>query len=79
MPEAALTSPVETPEEEFHVHRLFVDRAKQVGARSVSFIWHPWSLHRFDPQMTMLESMFTYIGEKDLPVATFADYVQILK
>jgi peptidoglycan/xylan/chitin deacetylase (PgdA/CDA1 family) len=79
MPEAARTSPVKTPREEFDVHRLFVDKAMQVGAGSVSLVWHPWSLRRFDPQMTMLEWLFSYIGEKGLPVATFADYVRTLE
>jgi peptidoglycan/xylan/chitin deacetylase (PgdA/CDA1 family) len=79
MPEAARTSPVKTPREEFDVHRLFVDRAMQTGAGSVSLIWHPWSLYRFDPQMTMLEWLFMYVGEKELPVATFADYVWTLR
>jgi peptidoglycan/xylan/chitin deacetylase (PgdA/CDA1 family) len=79
MPEAALTCPVKTPREEFGIHRLFVDRAVRTGAGYVSLIWHPWSLHRFDPQMKMLEWLFEYVGERELPVATFAGYVRTLE
>jgi hypothetical protein len=79
MPEAALTSPVKTPREEFEIHRLFVDRAIGTGAGHVSLIWHPWSLHRFDPQMKMLEWLFEYVSEKEMPVATFADYIRALE
>jgi len=79
MPEAALTDFVRTPQEEFAVHRLFVDRAVREKLGHVSLIWHPWSLHAFDPEMKMLELVFSYVRDRRLPAATFADYVCTLK
>ena len=78
MPEANLSTPIETPKQEFDIHRLFLDKAVEMGVGHVSLIWHPWSLHRFDPEMTMLEMVFQYVRERSLPVGTFADYVATL-
>jgi len=78
MPEAAATRFVETPQEEFDMHRLFIDKAMEIGAGHVSLIWHPWSLHRFDPAMKMLELVFQYVRDRNLPARTFADYVKTL-
>lgn len=79
MPEAAPTRFVETPEEEFNMHRLFIDKAVAMHAFHVSLIWHPWSLHRFDPEMKMLELMFQYVRDRRLPVAIFTEFVRTLK
>ena len=76
MPEAAPTGLVETPEEEFDVHRRFIDKALEQQATHVSLIWHPWSLHRFDPEMKMLDLMFAYVRDRGLPASTFADFAE---
>jgi hypothetical protein len=68
-----LTGFLETPQEEFEVHRFFVDRATRDALEYVSLIWHPWSLNRFDPEMRMLRLMFDYIRSQDLAFARFAD------
>lgn len=78
MPEAAAMRFVETPREEFAMHRLFIDKAVAVGARHVSLIWHPWSLHRFDPEMKMLELVFRHVRDLRLPAATFAGFAGTL-
>ena len=79
LPEAAITDFVQTPEEEFAVHKLFLDRAVETGLGHVSLIWHPWSLHRFDPEMEMLEQVFQYVRDLGLPVSTFGQYVETLR
>jgi hypothetical protein len=79
MPEAAVTDYVKTPEEEFSVHKLFLDRAAREGIGHVSLIWHPWSLHHFDPEMKMLELVFGYVRDRGFTVSTFADYAAALK
>ena len=79
MPEAAVTGFVKTPAEEFNVHRVFIDKAVEKGASHVSLIWHPWSLHRFDPGMEMLELVFAYVDSLQLPAFTFADYLNTLQ
>jgi len=64
---------VRTPDEEFAVHRYFVDRAAAEGLEYVSLIWHPWSLRMFDPAMRMLELLFAYTREQGIGFARFAD------
>jgi hypothetical protein len=71
-PEAVPLKPVSTPQEEFEVHRLFIDRAVALGLPYVSLIWHPWSLMRFDPQMKMLALTFSYVRDRGLEPTTFA-------
>lgn len=78
LPEAQITDYVKTPEEEFNVHRIFIDHAVKTGAGHVSLIWHPWSLHRFDPEMEMVNRIFQYVRELGLPVGKFQDRVRAL-
>jgi peptidoglycan/xylan/chitin deacetylase (PgdA/CDA1 family) len=75
MPEAMVTDFVKTPEEEFAMHRRFVDKGLAMSASHVTLVWHPWSLGAFDPEMKMLDRMFKYVRERAMPVCTFADYV----
>ena len=49
MPEAIRLGPISTPEEEFAMNKLFIDRSIALGFPFVSLIWHPWSLYRFKP------------------------------
>lgn len=71
MPEAIRLTPIRTPEEEFAMNRLFIDRAVEMGLPYVSLIWHPWSLARFDPAMRMLDLTFAYIKELGLEATTY--------
>ncbi len=77
MPEAIPSGYIKTPEEEFAVNnRPFLDRAVRDEMPLVSFIWHPWSLNRFDPAMRMLDITFSYVREQGLASATFAQVLQ---
>ena len=71
-PEAIRLQPIRTLEEEFAINRVFIDRAVQMGLPYVSLVWHPWSLARFDPEMTMLKLTFAYVREIGLEPTTFA-------
>ena len=71
-PEAVPLQPVSTPEQEFEVNRLFIDRAVALDLPYVSLIWHPWSLSRFDPDMRMLELTFAYVRDRGLEATTYA-------
>jgi len=64
---------VETPAEEFAVHRFFIDRAVADGLEYVSLIWHPWSLGRFDPPMTMLDLVFDHVAARGMTFARYED------
>jgi hypothetical protein len=71
-PEAVPLRPISTPEEEFAINRLFIDRAVEMELPYISLIWHPWSLARFDPAMQMLKLTFDYIRELGLEPTTYA-------
>lgn len=70
-PEAVPLRPIETPEDEVAINRLFIDRAVALNLPYVSLIWHPWSLARFDPEMRMLELTFSYVKERGLEATMF--------
>jgi hypothetical protein len=72
MPEAIPSGLIHTPEEEFALNSLFIDRAVALGLPYVSFIWHPWSLARFDPEMRMLDLTFAYVRDLGVEATTFA-------
>ncbi|MFW6188812.1 MAG: polysaccharide deacetylase family protein [Planctomycetota bacterium] len=72
-PEAVPPDFLSTPEEEFAVHRLFVERAAERDFAHVSLIWHPWSLDRFDPEMRMPEMVFRRVRDLGLQMGTYAD------
>jgi len=78
MPEAIPAGFVNGPEEEFAVHRLFLEEAARKSLAHVSLIWHPWSLHRSDPEMTMLGLVFEHVRELGLEPTTFAGLREFL-
>lgn len=71
-PDHVVTDYVRTPEEEFAVHRYFVDRAVSWGLGYVSLVWHPWSLGRFDPEMRMPRLVFEHAAALGVSFGTFA-------
>ncbi len=78
-PEGVPLRPITTPQEEFAINRLFIDRAIALDLPYISLIWHPWSLARFDPAMTMLKLTFGYIQELGIEATTYADEWQRLR
>ena len=71
MPEAMVPGPISKPAEEFAIHRVFLDTAVEMDLPYVSLIWHPWSLYQFDPEMRMLELVFTHVQKLGLEGTTF--------
>lgn len=78
-PEAVPLRPITTPEEEFAINKLFIDRAIDLGLPYVSLIWHPWSLDRFDPTMKMLQLTFAYVRERGMTATTYEAEWQRIK
>ncbi len=76
MPEAIPAQFVRTPDDEFAVNRVFLEKAVQTGKRHVSFIWHPWSLHSFDPEMRMLELTFAHARRLGLHPCSYVDLLR---
>jgi peptidoglycan/xylan/chitin deacetylase (PgdA/CDA1 family) len=71
MPEAIPTKYITTPQEEFDINKIFLDKASKRNLTFVSLIWHPWSLHSFDPEMKMLELTFAYVRKMGLKETTY--------
>lgn len=71
-PEAVAGGFCKTPQDEFKVNRVFMDRALESGKSFVSLIWHPWSLNKFDPDMKMLELTFAHARRLGLKPCTYA-------
>jgi len=71
-PEAVPGAFCETPEDEFRVNKVFLDRASETDKSFVSLIWHPWSLAKFDPDMKMLELTFAHVRRLGLKPCTYA-------
>ena len=78
MPEGIPPGFISTPEEEFAVNQAFLEKAAAEDNSFVSLIWHPWSLHAFDPDMKMLELTFEHVREQGLEPRTYADLFQQL-
>ena len=80
MPEAIPNDYITTPEEEVRYNnRPFIEKAVREEFPLVSLIWHPWSLHRFDPEMKMLDLTFSYVREQRIETKTFNQaYVQVI-
>ena len=60
------------------INKVVIDRAVVEELGFVSLIWHPWSLHRFDPTMEMLDLTFKYIRDLGLTKTTYAGYRDIV-
>jgi peptidoglycan/xylan/chitin deacetylase (PgdA/CDA1 family) len=73
IPEAIPDRFISTPEEEYAINRIFLERAVSQKNCFVSLIWHPWSLELFDPEMKMLELTFAGVRELGLTPCTYAD------
>lgn len=61
-----------TPEEEFAVQRVWIERAIDLGLDYVSPVYHPHSIHRMDPECTVIELLMRYLRRRDIPTTTFA-------
>jgi len=62
---------IETPMEEFQINKYFIDTANKKNKEHITFIWHPWSLGRFDNKMEMLDLVFSYINKIKCKADTF--------
>jgi hypothetical protein len=76
LPEAIPAGFVKTPQDEFTVNRVFLEKAVETSKPHVSLIWHPWSLSAFDPEMKMLELTFAHARSLGLVPSTYADLLR---
>ena len=73
MPESIPQKFISSPQEEFSINKIFLNKAVLTNKTFVSLIWHPWSLHSFDPEMKMIELTFDYVRKLELKPCTYAD------
>ncbi len=78
MPEAIPKGYITTPQEEFAINKIFFEKTLSQKKTYISLIWHPWSLHQFDPEMKMLDLTFSYIRKNKFTPATYAGLHQKL-
>jgi hypothetical protein len=71
-PEAIPNAFCKTPQDEFEVNKVFLDKAVEAAKPFISLIWHPWSLAKFDPDMKMLELTFTHVRRMEMTPSTYA-------
>ncbi len=65
--------PISQPSEETAINAIFLQEALKQDLPFVSFIWHPWSLNRFDPDMQMLRQTFEEVRRLGIQPATYKD------
>jgi hypothetical protein len=62
---------VETPQEEFAVHRGTLDAAAAAGLPFCGLVWHPWTMiHDRDPDGDCIEMVLRYVKEQGWEVTT---------
>ncbi len=59
-----------TPEDHLAWVRQELDYVRAHGCQ-FSPSWHPWSLYRFDPSLTVVDFLLTYAREHKMPVKTY--------
>jgi len=68
--------PTQTPEEEFQVQRVWIDRAVALGLDYVSLIYHPHSLYRLSEDGRLLDLLMRYVKALGLPTTTYTALYQ---
>ena len=69
--------PISTVDEELHFNnRYFIRKALDGSFPVLSLVWHPWSLHMFDPDMSMLRRTFGLVQEESMiEFSTYKDAI----
>lgn len=63
--------PVQTPEEEMMVQRVWIDRAVMRGLPYVSLVYHPHSIYRQSEECRIVELLMRYVKAIGLPTTTY--------
>jgi hypothetical protein len=69
----------ETPEDEFEVHRRWIDKAAERGLGFVSLTLHPWSLVKFHPEAKTVDLLLSYVRERGMPTTTYGQFAEQLR
>jgi hypothetical protein len=60
-----------TPEEEFAVQRVWVDRALALGLDYISPVYHPHSVYRTSPDCRVVELLMRYARHQGMATTTY--------
>lgn len=77
-PGAIPPKPIQKPEEEYAVNKVFIDLARKENKKHLTLAWHPWSIGRFDPKMIALDLTFTYLKKQKFKTGTFLNLYKTL-
>jgi hypothetical protein len=62
---------VQTPQEEFEVHKATLDVGSEAGLPFFCLGFHPWTIvHDKDPEATVVELLIKYAQERGWPIST---------
>ena len=64
--------PPETPEEEFAVQKVWIDRALSENLDYVSLVYHPHSIYRMSEKCQTIALIMQYIQDNDIPTTTYS-------
>jgi len=65
--------PPRTPEEEFAVQRVWIDRAREQGLDFISLVYHPHSIYRMSPECATTRLLLEYVTSEGIPTTTYTD------
>ena len=65
--------PPRTPEEEFAVQRVWINRAREQGLDFISPVYHPHSIYRMSPECTTTRLLLEYVTSEGIPTTTYTD------
>lgn len=68
--------PAETPEEEFEVQKVWIDKALALGLDYLSLIYHPHSIYRISPDCRSIELIMKYLIDRGVSTTTYTAMYQ---
>lgn len=63
--------PVQTPEEEFAVQKVWIDCAVALNLDYISLVYHPHSIYRMSEDCWVIELLMKYVLDKGMPTVTY--------
>jgi len=64
--------PPETPEEEFAVQKVWIDRALKEKLDYVSLVYHPHSIYRMSEKCQTMALIMQYVQDEGIPTTTYS-------
>lgn len=63
--------PVQTPEEEFEVQKVWIDRAITLNLDYISLVYHPHSIYRMSEDCRVIQLLMKYVLDRGMPTMTY--------